>query len=399
MPPAPRPLPHLSVATIGHVQEGKTTLTAALTRVMHGQPRTPEQLHDPGERFYGHTTFGHCIEYASERRRYTHWDSPGHADFGKNTIKILAQVDAAILVVSAAAGPGAQTREHLEYARAFGLEHVVVFLGHCDILDAPELLDMVERDTRELLTDCGFDGDATPVIRGSALRALEHGELEPLHALRAALDAIPQPARDLAGPLVLPVHRRFYRWWGRQSARERLSAPDRSTIVAGRVERGTLRTGATVELLGLLEPRRGPALQVRIFDRIVTTIGAGDHGGCQIGQDPPWEVIPGQVLALAGTLTVHSELHARIVLSPPPKRRSSGPPKSIRSGYRPQLYVRTADVTATLSLTDVERAYPGDIVSAIVTLDAPIVLTGARSFILRDSSYTIGVGTILELIR
>lgn len=388
-----RTLPHLAYAVIGHVDHGKSSLAAALSRVLHGDRVTREQLLDAQERCRDLTILGRWLAFASDRRRYTHGDCPGHADYFKNTIKMITQVDAVVLVVDAAAGPRAQTREHLEYARAFGVRDVLVFLNKCDQVDSAELLDLAELETRELLTAVGFDGDAVPLLRGSALAPA--GGDEPIYALRDALDRLPQPERDPGGPPILPVHRRYSRWYGRFSGG---TAPVRSTVVGGRLARGTLRAGDEVELFGLLPPTRGPAVQVRSFATIASELGAGEFAGCQIGQVQPWDVARGQVLSAPGALEVHRELRARIALLPPPRRPGARPPRPLRSGYRPQLYARTADVPATLRWLDRETADPGDVADAHVTLDQPIALAGAREFVLRHGHRTIGVGTITELV-
>jgi elongation factor Tu len=396
-PPVPPRLPTLAVGVIGHVHDGKTALAAALTRVTAGQPRTHEQLLDYRERLTSITVLAKCIEYCTERRRIVHWDCPGHADRCKNTIKALSQVDVVILVVSAAAGPREQTREHLQYARALGVTHVIVFLNMCDLLDSPELLDLVELETRELLHACGFDGDTAPVIRGSAAQADRDEWREPLYALRDALDAAPLRVHDAAGPLLLPVVRTYSRWFGRRAG----AAQVPSTVLAGRIERGVLRTGDALELVGHGQTRRGRCVQLRAFDRVVDELAAGESAGCQLDEVPPWEVTPGMVLTSPDALTTHRRFIARLSLPP----RSSARPRSswrgpsaIATGYRPHLYVRTADITCTLTLLDAPCAESGERVTAEVVLDLPTVLAGAPGFILRDAHLTVATGELVELL-
>ncbi|MFZ6182373.1 GTP-binding protein [Nannocystis pusilla] len=396
-PPAPPRLPTLAVGVIGHVHDGKTALTAALTRITAGQARTHEQLLDYCERLTGITVLAKCIEYCTERRRIVHWDCPGHPDRCKNTIKALSQVDVVILVVSAAAGPREQTREHLQYARALGLTHVIVFLNMCDLLDSPELLDLVELETRELLHACGFDGDTAPVIRGSAAQADRDEWREPLYALRDALDAAPLRPHDAAGPLLLPVVRTYSRWYGRRAGAAQVA----STVMAGRIERGTLRTGDTLELVGHGPTRRGQCVQLRAFECVVDELAAGESAGCQLTEVTPWDVTPGMVLASPDALATHRRFVARLSLPP---RLSARPRDSwrgstaIATGYRPHLYVRTADITCTITLPDASRAEPGERVTAEIVLDVPTVLAGAPGFILRDAHSTVATGELVELL-
>ncbi|WAS95321.1 GTP-binding protein [Nannocystis punicea] len=396
IPSDPTRLPILAVGVIGSVQDGKTTLAAALTRVTAGPPRSREQLLDRCERLRGVTILGKCLEYCTEQRRIFHWDCPGHPDHGKNTIKALSQVDVVILVVSVAEGVREQTREHLQFARALGVAHVIVFLNMCDLLDVPELLDLVELETRELLGACGFDGDAAPVIRGSAELAARDEWREPLYALRDALDAAPLQLRDAAGPLVLPVVRTYSRWYARYQG----IAPVPSTVLAGRIERGTLRHGDALELVGHGPVRRGRAVQVRSFERVVTELAAGESAGCQFAEVPPWDIAAGMVLATPGTLATHRRFVARLALTRSDARPRSTwrPPFALASGYRPHLYVRAADITCTVTLTDAPRAEPGERVTALIELDVPTVLAGAAGFILRDAHWTVATGEIAELL-
>lgn len=383
-------LPVLSVAVIGQVDQGKTTLCAALTHVARGTPRSREQLLEPEGRYTGRTLVGKPLECATLRRRYVLWDSPGHPDRGKNAARALSQVDAALLVVSAAAGPGDQTREHLRMAHAFGIRSVVVFLGQTDVQSDPELLDMVERELRELLDECGYDGDGLPIIRGSALRALEGGERAPLHELLAALDALPLPPRTREGPLRIPIAARHSGY---------LLRPPRGhipgAIAVGRVERGVLRRGEVVQLVGHEGGRPVEAAQLRRFAQVVDELGPGELAGCKLAGVHAYDITRGQVLTRPGEALVHRACRVDLRFFP----RQRWGPRSYQSGYRPQVFVRAADITGTLDLGGLARAEPGERVSAIVTLDQATLLTDAPGILLRDAGLTLAAGTIVELLE
>lgn len=382
-------LPVLSVAVIGHVDQGKTTLCAALTHVTRGTPRSRAQLLEPEGRYTGRTLVGRPLELATLRRRYVLWDSPGHPDRGKNAARALSQADAAILVVSAAAGPGDQTREHLLMAHALGIRLAVVFLGQTDVQSDPELLDMVEREIRELLDACGCDGDGAPILRGSALRALEGGERGPLHELLAHLDDLPLPPRTREGPLRIPIAARYSSYLLR---RPRGYIP--GSIAVGRIERGVLRRGELVQLVGHEDGRPVEAAQLRRFAQDVDELGPGELAGCKLAGVQAHEITRGQVLTRPGEVLLHRACRVDLRLLP----RQRWGPRSYHSGYRPQVFVRAANIPGTLDLGGLARAGPGERVSAILTLDQPTLLADAPGLLLRDAGLTLAVGTIVELL-
>lgn len=388
-----RTKPHLNIGTIGHIDHGKTTLTAAITRVLH------EKLPDvqfvpfdeidkaPEERERGITIAISHVEYETENRHYAHVDCPGHADYIKNMITGAAQMDGAILVVSAADGPMPQTREHVLLARQVGVPSIAVFLNKTDMVDDPELLDLVELEVRELLTEYEFPGEDLPVVRGSALRALE-GDPEAEAAvveLMEAVDAyIPEPTRDVDKPYLMPIEDVF-------------SITGRGTVVTGRVERGTLRLNEEVEIVGIRETQKTVATGIEMFRKLLDQAQAGDNVGVLlrgIGKD---DVERGQVLARPGTITPHTDFEAQVYVL---TKEEGGRHNPFFSGYRPQFYFRTTDVTGEVHLPEgVEMVMPGDNTEMTVSLIAPIAMEEGLRFAIREGGRTVGAGRVTKILK
>lgn len=386
--------PHLNVGTIGHVDHGKTTLTAALTKCMSakfgGESLAYDQIDKaPEEKARGITIATAHVEYQSDKRHYAHVDCPGHADYVKNMITGAAQMDGAILVVSAADGPMPQTREHILLARQVGVPYIVVFLNKADMVDDKELLDLVEMEVRDLLSSYDFPGDKTPIIVGSALKALEGDESEigvpAIYKLVAAMDDyIPQPERKIDRPFLLPIEDVF-------------SISGRGTVVTGRVERGIVKVGEDVEIIGLKPTIRTTCTGVEMFRKLLDEGRAGDNVGVLLRGTKREDVERGQVLAHPGSITPHTKFEAEVyVLS----KEEGGRHTPFFKGYRPQFYFRTTDVTGACELPEgVEMVMPGDNIGMVVTLIAPIAMEDGLRFAIREGGRTVGAGVVSKVIE
>ena len=393
-----RSKPHLNVGTIGHVDHGKTTLTAAMTLCLSKQfPdvqfRTFDSIDNaPEERERGITIATSHVEYETPNRHYAHVDCPGHADYIKNMITGAAQMDGAIVVVSAADGPMPQTREHILLARQVGVPYLVVFMNKVDMVDDPELLDLVEMEMRELLSEYEFPGDEIPIIRGSALKALECGcgkrECEwcgPIWEVVDALDTyLPEPQRDLDKPFLMPIEDVF-------------TIQGRGTVVTGRVDRGVIRVGDEVEIVGIRETKKTVATGVEMFRKILDEGRAGDNIGVLLRGIKREEVQRGQVLAKPGSITPHTEFKCQVyVLS----REEGGRHTPFFNGYRPQFYFRTTDVTGDVRLEEgVEMVMPGDTASLTVKLITPIAMEEGLRFAIREGGRTVASGVVTQIIK
>jgi elongation factor Tu len=384
--------PHVNIGTMGHIDHGKTTLTAAITKVLADKGMadfTPFDEIDkaPEERERGITIAIAHVEYETENRHYAHVDMPGHADYIKNMITGAAQIDGAILVVSAADGPMPQTREHVLLARQVGVPYIVVFLNKADMVDDPELLDLVELEVRELLSSYEFPGDDVPVIVGSALKALE-GDAEAVAKIDELMNAVdtyvPEPVRDTDKPFLMSIEDVF-------------SITGRGTVVTGRVEQGVLKKMEEVEIVGLKDTRKTTATDLEMFRKLLDEVRAGDNVGVLlrgIGKD---DVQRGQVLAKPGTITPHTNFKAQVyVLS----KDEGGRHTPFFNGYRPQFYFRTTDVTGTANLPEgVEMVMPGDNVEMTVELGAPIAMEEGLRFAIREGGRTVGAGRVTEITK
>lgn len=385
---------HVNVGTIGHVDHGKTTLTAAITKV--SAERGMAEFVDynnidkaPEERARGITISTSHVEYESATRHYAHVDCPGHADYVKNMITGAAQMDGAILVVSAADGPMPQTREHILLARQVGVPYIVVFMNKVDMVDDAELLELVEMEIRDLLTSYGFPGDTTPIIQGSALKALEGDKSEIGEAaiikLVDALDSyIPLPERDIDKPFLLPVEDVF-------------SISGRGTVVTGRVERGIVKVGEEVEIIGLKDTVKSVVTGVEMFRKLLKEGRAGDNVGVLLRGVKREDIERGQVLAHVGTVKPHTKFEAEIyVLS----KEEGGRHTPFVAGYRPQFYFRTTDVTGAVELpAGVEMIMPGDNIKVTVTLITPIAMEDGLKFAIREGGRTVGAGVVAKIIE
>jgi elongation factor Tu len=389
-----RTKPHLNVGTIGHVDHGKTTLTAAITKVL---AKTDKNINfrsfdsidnAPEERERGITIATAHVEYATANRHYAHVDCPGHADYVKNMITGAAQMDGAILVVSAADGPMPQTREHILLARQVGVPYVVVFLNKVDMVDDPELLDLVELEVRELLSMYEFPGDDTPIIRGSALKALNEDSPEAeksIHELMKALDEyIPLPKRDVEKDFLMPIEDVF-------------SISGRGTVVTGRIERGIVKVSEEVEIVGFRETRKKVVTGVEMFKKLLDEGQAGDNVGVLLRGTERTDVERGMVLAKPGSITPHTKFKAEVyVLS----KEEGGRHTPFFNGYRPQFYFRTTDVTGSANLPEgVEMVMPGDNTNLTITLITPIAMEKGLRFAIREGGRTVGAGTISEVLE
>lgn len=379
---------HMNVGTIGHVDHGKTTLTAAITKVQGSAVDFANIDKAPEERERGITIATSHVEYESETRHYAHVDCPGHADYVKNMITGAAQMDAAILVVAATDGPMPQTREHVLLSSQVGVKNIVVFLNKVDQADDEELLELVEMEIRELLSKNGYDGDNAPVIRGSALKALEgdggdHGSVAIKHLI-AALDALEEPARMIDGDFAMPVEDVF-------------SISGRGTVVTGRVERGIVKVGDEVEIVGIRETQKTTCTGVEMFRKLLDEGRAGDNVGVLIRGLKRDQVERGQVVVKPGSITPHTKFSAEIyVLS----KDEGGRHTPFFKGYKPQFYFRTTDVTGSVELpADVEMVMPGDNVRVEVTLIAPIAMEKGLKFAIREGGRTVGAGVVGEIIE
>jgi elongation factor Tu len=389
-----RTKPHVNVGTIGHVDHGKTTLTAAMTMVLAkkygGEVRAYDQIDAaPEEKARGITINTAHVEYQTANRHYAHVDCPGHADYVKNMITGAAQMDGAILVVSAADGPMPQTREHILLARQVGVPYIIVFMNKCDMVDDAELLELVELEVRELLSKYEFPGDNIPIIKGSALKAMEgdKGELgeEAIMKLAEALDTyIPLPKRALDGPFLMPVEDVF-------------SISGRGTVVTGRIERGIIKVGEEIEIVGLKPTLKTICTGVEMFRKLLDQGQAGDNVGILLRGTKREEVERGQVLAKPGSITPHTKFEAEIyVLS----KDEGGRHTPFFNGYRPQFYFRTTDVTGALQLpAGTEMVMPGDNVKIEVQLIAPIAMEEGLRFAIREGGRTVGAGVVSKVIE
>ena len=386
--------PHVNVGTIGHVDHGKTTLTAALTKVMAekhgGEFKAYDQIDGaPEERARGITIATAHVEYESDTRHYAHVDCPGHADYVKNMITGAAQMDGAILVVSAADGPMPQTREHILLSRQVGVPYIVVYMNKADMVDDAELLELVEMEIRELLDAYDFPGDDTPIIVGSALKALEgdEGELgsQSIDKLMDALDSyIPEPVRAIDGPFLMPIEDVF-------------SISGRGTVVTGRVERGVIKVGEEVAIVGIRETAKTTCTGVEMFRKLLDQGEAGDNVGVLLRGTKRDEVERGQVLAKPGTITPHTHFECEVyVLS----KEEGGRHTPFFANYRPQFYFRTTDVTGACDLPEgVEMVMPGDNVKMTVKLIAPIAMEEGLRFAIREGGRTVGAGVVSKIIE
>ncbi len=389
-----RTKPHVNVGTIGHVDHGKTTLTAAITQYLGNkglaQPRSFDSIDNaPEERERGITIATAHVEYESDKRHYAHVDCPGHADYIKNMITGAAQMDGAILVVSAADGPMPQTREHILLARQVNVPYIVVFLNKVDQVDDPELLDLVELEVRELLSSYDFPGDDIPVIRGSALRALENpGDEEANRCIQELVDAldayIPTPERAIDKPFLMPVEDVF-------------SITGRGTVVTGRIERGIVRVGDEIELVGLGRDRKTTVTGVEMFRKLLDEGQAGDNVGLLLRGVAKEEAERGMVAAKPGSITPHTKFKAEVYVL---KKEEGGRHTPFFSNYRPQFYFRTTDVTGTIELPEgVEMVMPGDNTQMIVTLQKPIAMEKELRFAIREGGRTVGAGVVTEILE
>ena len=390
-----RTKPHVNIGTIGHVDHGKTTLTAAITKVLHERLGTGEYVafenidKAPEERERGITISTAHVEYETNKRHYAHVDCPGHADYIKNMITGAAQMDGAILVVSAADGPMPQTREHILLARQVNVPYIVVFLNKEDMVDDPELIELVEMEVRELLDQYDFPGDDTPIIVGSALKALEDPSSEWGDKILALMDAvdnyIPEPQRDTDKPFLMPVEDVF-------------SITGRGTVATGRVERGTIKTGEEVEIVGIKEDiRKSVVTGVEMFRKILDYAETGDNIGVLLRGIDRKEIERGQVLAKPGTVHPHTKFTSEVYVL---TKDEGGRHTPFFSNYRPQFYFRTTDVTGTITLPEgVEMVMPGDNVTMTVELITPIALEQQLRFAIREGGRTVGSGVVATVIE
>ena len=385
-----RSKPHVNIGTIGHVDHGKTTLTAAITKRLaeKGQAKFEDYADidkAPEERERGITINTAHVEYETDKRHYAHVDCPGHADYVKNMITGAAQMDGAILVLAATDGPMAQTKEHILLARQVGVPRIVVFMNKCDMVDDPEMLDLVEMDVRELLNKYEYDGDNTPVIRGSALKALE-GDPEYQKAIDELMDAvdewIPTPERDNTKPFLMSIEDVF-------------TITGRGTVVTGRVERGQLKLNDEVEIVGLKETQKTVVTGIEMFRKQLDYAEAGDNAGVLLRGISREQVQRGQVLAKPGSVTPHTKFEAQVyVLS----KEEGGRHTPFFSNYRPQFYFRTTDVTGVVTLPEgTEMVMPGDNVNMTVELIAPIAIENGTKFSIREGGRTVGAGTVTKI--
>ena len=392
-----RTKPHVNVGTIGHVDHGKTTLTAAITKVLAFKGQATFRAYDsidnaPEEKARGITIATAHVEYETDKRHYAHVDCPGHADYVKNMITGAAQMDGAIVVVSAADGPMPQTREHILLARQVGVPNIVVFMNKVDMVDDPELLDLVELEVRELLIKYGFPGNDIPVVRGSALKAMESSageqsaeEFKCILELMDAVDSyIPTPERPIDKPFLMPIEDVF-------------TISGRGTVVTGRVERGIIKVGEEVEIVGLRETRKTVATGVEMFRKLLDEGRAGDNVGVLLRGTAKEEVERGMVLAKPGSITPHTKFKAEAYVL---TKEEGGRHTPFFNGYRPQFYFRTTDVTGVAQLPEgIEMVMPGDNVAITVELIAPIAMEKELRFAIREGGRTVGAGVVTEVLE
>ena len=390
-----RAKPHINVGTIGHVDHGKTTLTAAITNVLFlkgltKKAETVDQIDNaPEEKARGITIALHHSEYESEKRHYAHIDAPGHADYIKNMITGAAQMDGAILVVSAADGPMPQTREHILLARQVGVPAVVVFLNKVDMVDDKDLIDLVEAEVRELLKKYEFPGDETPIVRGSALKALnvksaDDADAQPILELVKYLDEyIPEPVREIEKPFLMPVEDVF-------------SIEGRGTVATGRVERGKVKLNEEIELVGIRPTFKTVVTGIEMFNKMLDEGIAGDNVGILLRGIKKEDIERGQVLSAPGAVTPHTEFEAEVYLL---SKEEGGRHTPVFAGYKPQFYIRTTDVTGEVTLPEgTEMAMPGDTINLKIKLIAPIALEEKQRFAIREGGKTVGAGVVTKVI-
>ncbi len=392
-----RTKPHVNVGTIGHVDHGKTTLTAAITKVLALKNFASYVAYDqidkaPEERERGITIATAHVEYQTDKRHYAHVDCPGHADYVKNMITGAAQMDGAILVVSAADGPMPQTREHILLARQVGVPYIVVYMNKVDMVDDPELIELVELEIRELLSKYQFPGDKTPIVKGSALKALQSEskdinapEYKSIMELMAAIDSyIPQPKRDIDKPYLMPLEDVF-------------SIAGRGTVVTGRIERGIVKVGDEIEIVGIKPTQKTVVTGVEMFRKLLDQGEAGDNVGVLLRGIKKEEVERGMVLAKPGSITPHTKFKAEAYIL---TKEEGGRHTPFFNGYRPQFYFRTTDVTGVVKLAEgVEMVMPGDNMSCSVELITPIAMDKELRFAIREGGRTVGAGVITEVIE
>jgi elongation factor Tu len=389
-----RSKPHVNVGTIGHVDHGKTTLTAAILTVLTAagrktSQRSVDQIDSaPEEKARGITIATAHVEYESEKRHYAHVDCPGHADYVKNMITGAAQMDGAILVVSATDGPMPQTREHILLARQVGVPYIIVFLNKCDMVEDKELIDLVEEEVRDLLKKYNFPGDTTPIIRGSALQALQNptGEyVKAIHELVESLDSyIPEPQRQIDKDFLMPIEDIF-------------SIEGRGTVVTGRIERGIAKVSDEVELVGLGDTRKIVITGIEMFNKSLDQGMAGDNAGILLRGIKKDEVERGQVLAKSGSITPHTEFESEIYVL---TKEEGGRHKPFFKGYKPQFYIRTTDVTGEIELPEgTEMVMPGDTITLKVKLITPIAMEEKMHFAIREGGRTVGAGVVSKIIK
>jgi len=391
-----RSKPHVNVGTIGHVDHGKTTLTAAITKVLNaaGFKSRVEDVNQidnaPEEKARGITIALHHSEYETAKRHYAHIDAPGHADYIKNMITGAAQMDGAILVVAATDGPMPQTREHILLARQVGVPAIVVFLNKVDMVDDPELVDLVEQEIRELLKKHEYPGDTTPIIRGSGLKALEAKDnndewAKKILELTDALDTfIPDPVRDIEKPFLMPVEDVF-------------SIEGRGTVVTGRVERGKIKVGEDVEIVGLKDTQKTAVTGIEMFNKSLDEGIAGDNAGVLLRGLKKDDVERGQVLAKPGSVTPHTEFESEVYIL---TKEEGGRHTPFFAGYKPQFYIRTTDVTGEVTLpAGTEMVMPGDTIKFVVKLIAPVALEEKQRFAIREGGKTVGAGVVTKIAK
>jgi elongation factor Tu len=391
-----RTKPHVNVGTIGHVDHGKTTLTAAILNVLNlkGNKVTKKAVNEidaaPEEKARGITIAVAHVEYESDTRHYAHIDCPGHADYIKNMITGAAQMDGAILVVSAADGPMPQTREHILLANQIGVPQIVVFLNKVDQVDDEELVELVEVEVRELLSKYDFDGDNAMIVRGSALKALEatdvnSADAKPILELIDALDkAIPEPVREIEKDFLMPIEDIF-------------SIEGRGTVVTGRIEKGIIKVNSEVEIVGLKDTQKTVVTGVEMFKKLLDEGMAGDNVGLLLRGVKKEDVERGQVLAKVGSITPHTEFEAEVYVL---TKEEGGRHTPFVSGYKPQFYIRTTDVTGEITLAEgSELVMPGDTVTVKVSLVAPIALSDQQRFAIREGGHTVGAGVVTKIIK
>ena len=391
-----RTKPHLNVGTIGHVDHGKTTLTASILHCLNlkgnkVRVETVDQIdNSPEERARGITIALHHSEYESDKRHYAHVDAPGHADYIKNMITGAAQMDGAILVVSAADGPMPQTREHILLARQVGVPTLVVFLNKIDQVDDPELIDLVEQEVRELLTKYEFDGEKTPIIRGSALKALEAKSaddeaVKPILELIKTIDEyIPEPKREIEKPFLMPIEDIF-------------SIEGRGTVTTGKIERGVIKINEEVEIVGLKDTIKTIITGIEMFNKSLDEGKAGDNAGILLRGVKKEDVERGQVIAKPGSITPHTEFEGEIYIL---TKEEGGRHTPFFTGYKPQFYIRTTDVTGEVTLPQgTEMVMPGDTIKVTIKLMVPVALEEQQRFALREGGHTVGAGVVTKIIK